>query len=73
MWNLLVGKAPEEGDIVLQSNDYLCLSGNQEIAEAQISALRDQGGDSIDILGRKLGMRLGGHDIWGCVLERVPI
>ena len=47
VWNLLVGKAPEEGDIVLQSNDYLCLSGNREIAEAQIAALRDQTKDSL--------------------------
>jgi CAI-1 autoinducer synthase len=42
------GRAPAENAILLRSNDYLCLSGDNRIVEAEVSALRSIGhGDSV--------------------------
>lgn len=41
--HILRGRAPVMGDLLLQSNDYLALTLNHEIVEAQISALRSEG------------------------------
>lgn len=37
--NLVVGKQPKQGDIVLQSNDYLALSGNEAIDRRHVDAI----------------------------------
>lgn len=39
--HLLHGRAPGPDAIHLSNNDYLCLSGEREIVEAQMSALKD--------------------------------
>lgn len=43
--NLVLGKKPKQGDILLQSNDYLSLANHPKIIDAQVNSLR-QGQES---------------------------
>ncbi|PMJ97190.1 alpha-hydroxyketone-type quorum-sensing autoinducer synthase [Vibrio sp. 10N.261.55.A7] len=44
--NLVLGRKPKSGDIVLQSNDYLAIGRHHHIIDSQIDALKAQTSDS---------------------------